>query len=68
MLSEWIRFRNEVIRNIGAFSKRPAIRNFKTHCRFSKEQAGLIYDVLYKAMCIVPPSSTNDMCMRSLRR
>ena len=55
ILSERKRFRNEIIHNIEAFSKRAAVRNLKTLGRFSKEQAGLIYDALYKAMCIEPP-------------
>jgi len=54
ILSERKRFRNEIIHNIEAFSKRAAVRNLKTLGRFSKEQAGLIYDALYKAMCIEP--------------
>ncbi|KAJ7609018.1 rab-GTPase-TBC domain-containing protein [Roridomyces roridus] len=53
--SERRRFRSEIIHSIESFSKRSAIRNLKTLGRFSKEQAGLIYDALYKAMCIVPP-------------
>ncbi|KAJ6580842.1 rab-GTPase-TBC domain-containing protein [Mycena capillaripes] len=55
ILSERRRFRSEIIHSIESFSKRSAIRNLKSLGRFSKEQAGLIYDALYKAMCIVPP-------------
>ncbi|KAJ7230398.1 rab-GTPase-TBC domain-containing protein [Mycena pura] len=53
--SERRRFRSEIIHSIESFSKRSAIRNLKSLGRFSKEQAGLVYDALYKAMCIVPP-------------
>ncbi|KAF7309407.1 hypothetical protein MIND_00311500 [Mycena indigotica] len=53
--SERRRFRSEIIHSIESFSKRSAIRNLKTLGRFSKEQGGLVYDALYKAMCIVPP-------------
>ncbi|KAF8269656.1 TBC-domain-containing protein [Lactarius quietus] len=49
------RFRNEVISSIESFSKRAAVRNLKTLERFSKEQVGLIYDALFKAVCIEPP-------------
>ncbi|KAG5642157.1 hypothetical protein DXG03_003541 [Asterophora parasitica] len=56
ILSERRRFRSEIINSIESFSKRSAIRNLKTLGRFSKDQAGLIYDALYKAMCIVPPA------------
>jgi hypothetical protein len=55
ILSERRRFRGEIIHSIESFAKRSAVRNLKTLGRFSKEQAGLVYDALYKAMCIVPP-------------
>jgi hypothetical protein len=53
--SERSRFRKEIISGIESFSKRSAVRNLKTMERFSKDQVGLIYDALYKAICIVPP-------------
>ncbi|KAJ8487454.1 hypothetical protein ONZ45_g14324 [Pleurotus djamor] len=53
--SERKRYRSEIIHSIESFSKRSSIRNLKTLGRFSKDQAGLIYDALYKSMCIVPP-------------
>ncbi|KAI0766012.1 hypothetical protein BC629DRAFT_1539570 [Irpex lacteus] len=49
------RFRGEVVHSIESFSKRSAIRNLKTLQRFTKEQAGLIYDALFKAICVEPP-------------
>jgi hypothetical protein len=57
ILSERRRFRSEIIHSIESFAKRSAIRNLKSLGRFKKEQAGLVYDALYKAMCIVPPPS-----------
>ena len=56
ILSERKRFRAEIIHSIESFAKRGAIRNLKSLGRFNKEQAGLIYDSLYKSMCVVPPS------------
>ena len=56
ILSERRRFRSEIIHSIESFSKRSAVRNLKSLERFSKEQAGLIYDALYKAMFNVPPT------------
>ncbi|KIY44988.1 TBC-domain-containing protein [Fistulina hepatica ATCC 64428] len=53
--SERRRFRNEIIHSIESFSKRAAIRNLKSLGRFTKEQAGFVYDALYKAMCLAPP-------------
>ncbi len=49
------RLRGEVVHSIESFSKRSAIRNLKTLQRFTKEQAGLIYDALFKAICVEPP-------------
>ncbi|KAJ3521706.1 hypothetical protein NM688_g8980 [Phlebia brevispora] len=57
--SERKKFRSEVIHSIESFSKRSAIRNLKTLERFSKEQAGLIYDALFKAICIEPPPASS---------
>jgi hypothetical protein len=55
IFSERRRLRNEVISSIETFAKRSAIRNLKTLERFSKEQVGLIYDALFKAVCVEPP-------------
>lgn len=48
------KFRNEVITSIESFSKRSAIRNLKTLERFTKDQAGLIYDAVFAAICAEP--------------
>jgi len=58
ILSERRKYRNEIVNSIEMFSRRAAIRNLKTLERFTKEQAGLIYDALYKAMCMEPPPPT----------
>lgn len=55
ILSERKRFRNEIVHSIEAFAKRGAVRNLKTLGRFNKEQAGLVYDALYRSMWVVPP-------------
>ena len=55
IISERKRFRSEIIVGIELFSKRSAIRNLKTLARFSKEQAGKVYDALYNAIYIAPP-------------
>ncbi|KAI0064014.1 TBC-domain-containing protein [Artomyces pyxidatus] len=49
------RFRGEIITSIESFSKRSSIRNLKSLERFSKDQVGLIYDALFKAICVEPP-------------
>jgi TBC1 domain family member 8/9 len=48
ILSERKKFRSEIIFSIESFAKRSAIRNLRTLGRFGKEQAGLIYDALYR--------------------
>src|SRR5882762_4140056 len=55
ILGERRKFRSEVVASIESFSKRSAIRNLKTLERFTKDQAGLIYDALFKAICVEPP-------------
>ena len=54
ILSERKKFRAEIIHGIETFAKRGAVRNLKSLGSFSKDQANLIYDSLYKAMCVVP--------------
>jgi hypothetical protein len=49
------RYRGEIIHGIESFAKRAAVRNLSNFGRFSKEQAGMVYDVLFKALCIAPP-------------
>lgn len=58
ILAERRKFRSEVIQNIESFSKRAAIRSLKTMERFTKEQVGLIYDAIFRAICIKPPPAT----------
>jgi TBC1 domain family member 8/9 len=55
IISERRRYRNEIINSIESFSKRSSVRNLRSLGRFTKDQAGLVYDALYKAICIVPP-------------
>ncbi|EIN09433.1 TBC-domain-containing protein [Punctularia strigosozonata HHB-11173 SS5] len=55
ILKERRKFRTDVINSIESFAKRAAVRNLKTMGRFKKEEVGLIYDALYRAMCIIPP-------------
>ncbi|EJD07449.1 TBC-domain-containing protein [Fomitiporia mediterranea MF3/22] len=52
--SERRKFRGEIIRSIESFAKRSALRSLRRTGRFNKEQLGLIYDALFKAICIEP--------------
>ncbi|KAI0369748.1 TBC-domain-containing protein, partial [Pilatotrama ljubarskyi] len=57
--SERRKYRSEIVHSIESYSKRSAIRNLRTLERFTKEQAGLIYDALFKAICIEPPPAVS---------
>ncbi|UZJ52900.1 hypothetical protein CBS101457_002220 [Exobasidium rhododendri] len=48
--SERRRFRQEIVQEIELFAKRSAVRNLSNLGRFSKEQAGLIYDQVVEAI------------------
>lgn len=52
--SERRKFRGSIIQSIEAFSKRSAVRSLKRTGRFNKDQLGLIYDALFKAICVIP--------------
>lgn len=58
ILAERRRLRGEVIHSIETFSKRAAVRNLRSLGRFTKDQGGLLYDALYRAMLIAPPPPT----------
>ncbi|KAL7280608.1 hypothetical protein ACG7TL_005545 [Trametes sanguinea] len=57
--SERRKYRSEIVHSIESFSKRAAIRNLRTLERFTKDQVGLIYDALFKAICIEPPPAVS---------
>ncbi|KAI0332762.1 TBC-domain-containing protein [Cubamyces sp. BRFM 1775] len=57
--SERRKYRSEIVHSIESFSKRSAIRNLRTLERFTKDQAGLIYDALFKAICVEPPPAVS---------
>lgn len=53
--SERRRYRGEIVHSIESFAKRSSIRNLNSFGRFSKDQVGLIYDNLFKALVVAPP-------------
>jgi hypothetical protein len=55
IISERRRLRGEVVHSLESFAKRAAVRNLRSLGRLDKESAGLVYDALYRAMCIEPP-------------
>ncbi|KAI5121866.1 hypothetical protein M0805_001074 [Coniferiporia weirii] len=52
--SERRKFRGEVVQSLEAFAKRSALRSLRRSGRFDKGQLGLIYDALFKAICVIP--------------
>ncbi|KAG9017939.1 hypothetical protein FRB90_000065, partial [Tulasnella sp. 427] len=55
IISERKKYRAGVVTTLESFSKRAAVRNLKFTGRFSKEQCGAIYDLLFKAIWEEPP-------------
>ncbi|KAG8859989.1 hypothetical protein FRB91_005316 [Serendipita sp. 411] len=49
------RYRGEIVHSIESFAKRSAVRNLSSFGRFSKDQVGMIYDSLFKALVVAPP-------------
>lgn len=58
--SERRRFRQEIVEEIELFAKRSAVRNLKDLKRFSKDQAGLIYDQVVEAIYRTRHAPTPD--------
>lgn len=58
------RFRTEIVSGIESFSKRAAVRNLKSMGRFQKDEVGMIYDVLFQAICDVPPTDVNSAALK----
>ena len=52
--SERRKLRSDIVTGIEAFSKRATLRNLRNAGRFTKDQLGLVYDALFKAICVIP--------------
>ena len=52
--SERRRFRGEVVKGIEGFARRGAVRGLTDLGRLGKERVGVVYDLLYRAICAVP--------------
>lgn len=61
IVSERKRFRTEVVMSLESFSRRAAVRNLRSAGRFTKDQLGAIYDLLFKAIWEVPPSGPSTV-------
>jgi TBC1 domain family member 8/9 len=61
LVAERKRFRTEIVSGIESFSKRAAVRNLETMGQLNKMQVGLIYDVLFQAICDCPPTDVKNV-------
>ncbi|QRV89023.1 GTPase-activating protein GYP2 [Ceratobasidium sp. AG-Ba] len=55
IIAERKRFRTEIVSGVESFAKRAAVRNLSTFGRFTRDEVGGIYDVLFKAILVEPP-------------
>lgn len=55
IIAERKRFRTEIVTGVESFAKRAAVRNLSTFGKFTREEVGGIYDVLFKAVLVCPP-------------
>jgi hypothetical protein len=55
ILAERKRFRTEIVTGVESFAKRAAVRNLSTFGRFTRDEVGGVYDVLFKAVLVCPP-------------
>jgi len=55
IIAERKRFRTEIVTGVESFAKRAAVRNLSTFGKFTRDEVGGIYDVLFKAVLVCPP-------------
>ncbi|KAG8707803.1 hypothetical protein FRC09_001608, partial [Ceratobasidium sp. 395] len=55
IIAERKRFRTEIVSGVESFAKRAAVRNLGTFGRFTRDEVGGVYDVLFKAVLVAPP-------------
>lgn len=55
IIAERKRFRTEIVSGVESFAKRAAVRNLSTFGKFTRDEVGGIYDVLFKAVLVCPP-------------
>ncbi|KAG8706436.1 hypothetical protein FRC08_001075, partial [Ceratobasidium sp. 394] len=55
IVAERKRFRTEIVTGVESFAKRAAVRNLGSFGRFTRDEVGGVYDVLFKAVLVAPP-------------
>ncbi|KAF8675664.1 hypothetical protein RHS04_06641 [Rhizoctonia solani] len=61
IIAERKRFRSEVVTGVESFAKRSAVRNLSTFGKFTRDEVGGVYDVLFKAVLVCPPDSISAL-------
>ncbi|KAG9088534.1 hypothetical protein FRC06_001979 [Ceratobasidium sp. 370] len=59
ILAERKRFRTEIVTGVESFAKRAAVRNLGSFGRFTRDEVGGVYDVLFKAVLVAPPDAVS---------
>ena len=54
-------FHTEIVSGIESFMKHTAVWNLKTLGHLNKEQAGMIYDILFQVICDKPPNDVRNI-------
>ncbi|KAG8744610.1 hypothetical protein FRC10_009835 [Ceratobasidium sp. 414] len=59
IIAERKRFRTEIVSGVESFAKRAAVRNLGSFGRFTRDEVGGVYDVLFKAVLVIPPDAVS---------
>ncbi|KAG8689365.1 hypothetical protein FRC11_002935 [Ceratobasidium sp. 423] len=63
IIAERKRFRTEIVTGVESFAKRAAVRNLSTFGKFTRDEVGGVYDVLFKAVLVSPPDSISSLAV-----
>ncbi|CAE6428102.1 unnamed protein product [Rhizoctonia solani] len=63
IIAERKRFRTEIVTGVESFAKRAAVRNLSTFGKFTRDEVGGVYDVLFKAVLVAPPDSISSLAV-----
>ncbi|CAE6364637.1 unnamed protein product [Rhizoctonia solani] len=63
IIAERKRFRTEIVTGVESFAKRAAVRNLSTFGKFTRDEVGGVYDVLFKAVLVCPPDSISSLAI-----
>lgn len=63
IIAERKRFRTEIVSGVESFAKRAAVRNLATFGKFTRDEVGGVYDVLFKAVLVCPPEGISSLAV-----